>query len=127
AVLGAWTRYAVGWANSVIAPNNRDSTYELSALAQGGTVLRIPIKADEYLLLEYREAAPGDIIPPANGILIYHIAESLPINPTSSDQPNRVRLIEADDDAALDRTEFRGGDRGSPGEGVWRSRAALRS
>jgi M6 family metalloprotease-like protein len=124
---GAWTRYAVGWANPVVAPNDRDSTYELSALAQGGSVLRIPIKADEYLLIEYREAVPGDIIPPANGILIYHIAESLPLNPTFPDQPSRVRLIEADDDSSLDRTEFNGGDRGSPGDAFGISRTTFRS
>jgi M6 family metalloprotease-like protein len=123
---GAWVRYTVGWATPVVAPSDRDSTYELSALAQGGTVLRIPIKADEYLLIEYREKAPGDEIPPANGILIYHIAESLPINPTSPDQPNRVRLIEADDDSALDRTEFRGGDRGSPGDAFGVTRTSFR-
>ena len=123
---GAWARYAVGWATPVIAPSNRDSTYELSATAQGGTVLRIPIKPDEYLLLEYREKTTGDEVLPANGVLIYHVADSLSFSPASPNDISRVRLIEADDDSALDRTEFRGGDRGSAGDAFGVSRTTFR-
>lgn len=103
-----------------------DGTYDLHPLGRGGTVLRLPITADEYLLLEYREAISGDEIPPASGVLIYHIAESQPLGPATAGVPSRVRLIEADDDSALERTELDGGNRGVAGDAFGISRFAFR-
>lgn len=124
--LGAWARYRVGWATPVNVDRNRDSTYALQSLARGGTVLRIPIAADEYLLVEYREQLPGDETVPANGVLIYRVAESLAFYPTSPVQPNHVQLVEADDDSALDRTEVQGGNRGTPDDAFGVSRSTFR-
>ena len=47
----------------------------LIPLGRGGSVLLVPIKPGEYLLIEYRESAPGDSKLPANGVLIFHVAE----------------------------------------------------
>lgn len=124
--LGAWIRDSIGWLEPVVAPPDLDATYELLAPAFGGTALKIPIRPDEYLLLEYRERTTGDEILPADGVLIYHVAESLPVNPTALDVPNRVRLIEADDDSALDRMELDGGNRGTPGDAFGVTRTAFR-
>jgi len=106
---------------------DRDSVYTLSAMSVGATVLQIPISPGEYLLMEYREPGAGDRTPPAAGVLIYHIAESLPLYP-SADAPRqyRVSLIEADDSGALLRTETEGGDRGVSEDAFGVSRSELR-
>ena len=125
--LGAWTRAVLGWATPIVADMNTAATYELSPLGRGGTVLRVPIKPDEYLLIEYREGAPGDTKLPANGVLIYHVAESLPQFPPTLQSPYRVSLIEADDDSSLFRTEVQGGNRGTPGDVFGITRTTFRS
>ena len=110
--LGAWTRGLIGWVNPTVIPTDRDASYELFALGHGGTVLRLPIREGEYLLLEYREPQPGDALPPAAGVLVYHVADSLPLYPPTPARFSRVSLIEADDDDGLTRTELEGGNRG---------------
>ena len=111
--LGAWPRLVLGWANQVLVDPTRDMTYDLHPLGRGGTVLRVPVKTDdEYLLIEYREAAPGDARIPANGVLMFHVAQSLPFFPPDLQSPYRMSLIEADDDSAMFRTELEGGNRG---------------
>lgn len=126
AAFGAWARLTIGWVEPEVVPVHMDGTYDLHPLGRGGTVLRLPITADEYLLLEYREAISGDEIPPASGVLIYHIAESQPLGPATAGVPSRVRLIEADDDSALERTELDGGNRGVAGDAFGISRFAFR-
>jgi immune inhibitor A len=127
ATFGAWTRTQIGWVTPTPVLPNRDSVYTLSAMGVGATVLQIPISPGEYLLMEYREPEAGDRTPPAAGVLIYHIAESLPLYP-SVDAPRqyRVSLIEADDDGALLRTEAEGGDRGVSEDAFGISRSELR-
>ena len=125
--LGAWTRSMLGWSTPVVVDMNSAATYELNPLGRGGTVLRVPIKPDEYLLLEYREGAPGDSRLPANGVLIYHIAESLPVFPPSLQSSYRVSLIEADDDSSMFRTELQGGNRGTPGDAFGMTRTTFRA
>jgi immune inhibitor A len=96
-----------------IVNTTRDSTYNLDALGYGGTVLRVPISDTEYLLVEYREGGAGDRRLPGSGVLIYHIAEHLPLRPNVPTGSYRVSLVEADDDSSLFRTEFAGGNRGT--------------
>ena len=124
--LGAWARTAIGWATPIVADLNASTTYELNPLSRGGTVLRIPIKADEYLLLEYRESEPGDSQLPADGVLVYHVAESLPERPPGLQSSYRVSLVEADDDSSLFRTENQGGSRGEPGDAFGITRTSFR-
>ena len=124
--LGAWSRVAIGWATPIVADVNTSATYELDPPGRGGTVLRVPIKPDEYLLIEYREAAPGDSHLPANGVLIYHVAESLPQFPADLQSPYKVSLIEADDDSSLFRTERQGGNRGEVGDAFGITRTTFR-
>ena len=89
-------------------------------------MLRVPIKSDEYLLIEYRENAPGDGKIPANGVLIFHVAESLPLFPPTLQSPYRMSLIEADDDSAMFRTEQQGGNRGTAGDAFGITRTSFR-
>jgi M6 family metalloprotease-like protein len=125
---GAWTRTVLGWATPIVADMNTAATYELNPLGRGGTVLRVPIKPDEYLLIEYREGAPGDSKLPANGVLIVHVAESLQqFPPTTANSPYRISLVEADDDSAMFRTEMQGGNRGTPSDAFGITRTTYRS
>ncbi len=126
--LGAWPRLVLGWANQVLVDPTRDMTYDLHPLGRGGTVLRVPIKTDdEYLLIEYRESAPGDSRIPANGVLMYHVAQSLPFFPPTLESPYRMSLIEADDDSAMFKTELQGGNRGTASDVFGPTRTTFRS
>jgi len=123
---GAWPRVVLGWANPVNVDPTRDLTYDLHPTGRGGTVLRVPIKTDEeYLLIEYRENAPGDGKIPANGVLIFHVAQSLPLFPPDLQSPYRMSLIEADDDSAMFRTELQGGNRGTAGDVFGQTRTSF--
>ena len=94
-------------------PIDRDSVYTLRPPAAGATILRVPVADSEYFLIEYRERAGSDQMPPSNGVLIYHIDERLPLFPAvSAPRRYRIRLMEADDTDGLVRTEGEGGDRG---------------
>lgn len=126
--LGPWPRFVLGWVNPQQADPTRDMTYELHPMGRGGTVLRVPIKSDdEYLLIEYREAAPGDGKIPANGVLMFHVSQNLPFFPPTLQSPYRMSLIEADDDSAMFRTEVQGGNRGTPGDVFGLTRTSFRS
>ncbi len=124
--LGAWSRTLAGWVTPTVIDATRDSTYDLYSEGHGGTVLRVPVSFDEYLLLEYRERTAGDAVIPADGILIHDIADSRPTDLGSGGVANRVRLIEADDDSGLVRSELEGGDRGVPGDAFGTTRTSLR-
>ena len=123
---GAWSRLAIGWVAPQIAPPDRDASYDLSALGHGGTLLRIPFRGNESLLLEYREPQPGDQLPPAAGLLVYHLADTLPLFPPTPAGWSQVTLIEADDDDGLRRTELQGGNRGVAGDAFGITRSTLR-
>jgi M6 family metalloprotease-like protein len=125
--LGAWSRSVLGWAVPTVVNPAVDMSYELNPMGRGGTVLRVPIKSDEYLLIEYREGAPGDSKVPASGVIITHVAESLPQFPVTLQSPYRVSVIEADDDSALFRTELQGGNRGTPGDAFGITRTSFRT
>jgi M6 family metalloprotease-like protein len=125
--LGAWTRLQLGWSVPVLHDLAKDTTYDLHPMGRGGTVLRLPIAAGEYLLLEYREAAPGDAKIPANGVLISHIAESLTQFPQNLQASYRVSLIEADDDSTLFKTELQGGNRGTASDAFGYARTSFRN
>jgi immune inhibitor A len=123
ALLGAWTRTRVGWAEPFVAPIDRDSVYTLHPPATGGSVLRVPVSATEYFLVEYRQQTIVDDAPPATGVLIYHVDEALPMFPAlTAPRRYRVQLVEADDGSQLTRIEDEGGDRGSASDAFGISR-----
>lgn len=125
---GPWPRVVLGWANPILVNPTRDSTYDLHAMGRGGTVLKVPIKSDdEYLLIEYREQAPGDGKIPANGVLIYHVAQNLPLFPPNLQSPYRMSLVEADDDSAMFKTELQGGNRGTASDAFGLTRTSFRA
>ncbi len=102
--------------------------YTLNAMGRGGTVLRVPISSDdEYLLIEYREQQGGDGKVPGNGVLMYHVAQNLPLYPANLQSPYRMSLIEADDDSAMFRTELQGGNRGTASDAFGLTRNSFRA
>lgn len=126
--LGPWPRTVLGWANPQQVDPTRDMTYDLHPMGRGGTVLRVPIKSDdEYLLIEYREAGPGDGKIPANGVLMFHVSQNLPYFPPTLQSPYRMSLIEADDDSAMFKTELQGGNRGTASDVFGPTRTTFRS
>lgn len=125
--LGAWPRVYLAWTNPVLVDPTRDMTYELHPMGRGGTVLKVPIKSEEYLLIEYREResfTDGKL--PADGVLITHVVENIPQFPPTLASPYRVSLIEADDDSTLLRTELQGGSRGEVGDAFGIGGSALK-
>jgi M6 family metalloprotease-like protein len=125
---GPWPRTVLGWANPILINPARDSTYDLYAMSRGGTVLKVPIKSDdEYLLIEYREQAPGDGKIPGNGVVMYHVAQSLPLFPPNLQSPYRMSLVEADDDSAMFKTELQGGNRGTATDAFGLTRTSFRA
>jgi M6 family metalloprotease-like protein len=125
--LGAWPRSLLGWATPVMVDPAQDRTYELRAMGRGGTVLRVPIRSDdEYLLIEFREAVPGDAKIPGTGVVMFHVAENLPFFPPNQQSPYRMSLIEADDDSAMFKTELQGGNRGAASDAFGITRTSFR-
>src|SRR6185436_6226423 len=91
---GAWARVRVGWVDPVLVSTTKDSVYLLRPPADGGTVLRVPVADSEYFLVEYRERAGIDQMPPANGVLIYHVDERLTMIPRdTASRLYRIRLM----------------------------------
>ncbi|HEX6314220.1 MAG TPA: immune inhibitor A domain-containing protein [Gemmatimonadaceae bacterium] len=126
--LGAWPRSLLGWVTPVHVDPSQSREYELLPMGRGGTVLRVPVASDdEYLLIEYRVAQPGDDKVPGNGVVMYHVAQNQPIFPANLQSAYRMSLIEADDDSSMFKTELQGGNRGTASDAFGLSRNALRT
>jgi len=125
---GPFSRTILGWSIPAPVDPTKDATYELSPMGRGGTVLRVPIKSDdEYLLIEFREAQPGDGKIPGNGVVMYHVSQNLPAFPPTLLSPYRMSLIEADDDSAMFWTELQGGNRGTASDAFGLTRNVFRA
>jgi M6 family metalloprotease-like protein len=125
---GPFPRTILGWAVPVLVNPTKDTTYTLIAMGRGGTVLRVPIRSDdEYLLIEYREQQGGDGKVPGNGVVMYHVAQNLPVIAPNLQSPYRMSLIEADDDSSMFRTELQGGNRGTASDAFGLTRTSFRT
>jgi M6 family metalloprotease-like protein len=125
---GPWPRTLLGWSTPTVVDPTRDLSYDLNPLGRGGNILKVPIKSDdEYLLIEYREAQPGDGKVPGNGVLMFHVAQNLPFFPPNLQSPYRMSLIEAEDDSSMFKTELQGGNRGTAGDAFGITRTTFRA
>jgi hypothetical protein len=70
---------------------------------------------------------PGDRKAPGSGVIMYHVAEGLPLRPSAPNGSYRVSLIEADDDSLLLRTEYQGGNRGGASDAFGITRSSFRT
>jgi M6 family metalloprotease-like protein len=116
--MSAWAKYRLGWLEqTVVVQGVREAEYLLEPVREGGTVLRVPLNGQEYLLAEFRDKRGFDQDLPAAGVLIYHIDPTLPIRPCATcEKVYQVALVEADGNRALVRTAVEGGNRGEPGD-----------
>lgn len=123
---GAWARTETGWSVPIEVDPLRDTTYELRPVGRGGTVLRIPVTPDEYLLVEYREPSATDVTLPSNGVLIYRVRPALSqFPPPSAPREYRVMLVEADADSTLRKVESEGGNRGETADAFGGARSSF--
>jgi M6 family metalloprotease-like protein len=115
--MGAYEKLSLGWAQPVDTEAGWRREYLLPPVQASGRVLRVPLEGDEYLLLEYRPRTGFDASLPGEGVLVYHVDESLPLRPCATcNRLYRVGLVEADGDGALIRTAQEGGNRGVAGD-----------
>jgi immune inhibitor A len=111
----AWCKYQLGWAMPMIVSGNltqeqidaveyNPDTYQLFSMGAGGP---------QYFMVENRRRRLFDISVPAEGLLIYHIDESVPNN---DDQTHyKVAVEQADGDFDLEHN--RSADGGDPWPG----------
>ncbi|HXV86876.1 MAG TPA: M6 family metalloprotease domain-containing protein [Gemmatimonadales bacterium] len=111
--MGPWEKSQMGWLSEELVGPVRDAAFLLPPVASGGKVLKVPLSAREYLLMEYRPRSGFDQDLPLPGVLVYHVDEDRPVNRNAS-QPRlyRVALVEADGNNGLGRTAQEGGNRG---------------
>ena len=117
--MGPWEKSLLGWSQEQEVGDVVTAELTLSPVAAGGQVLRIPIRAGEYFLVEYRPRTGFDQELAAGGVLIHHVDRNIPFFPCATcPRTYHVSLVEADGNGALLRTAAEGGNRGEAGD-VW--------
>lgn len=107
----------LGWAETEVAGEVWDQEFVLEPVQQSGRALVVPLDSagTESLVLEYRPRVGFDHPLPAEGVLITHRDLAGTLRPTSGFR-YRVRLLEADGNDGLVRTQAQGGNRGEAGD-----------
>jgi immune inhibitor A len=108
--LSAWCQEQLGWTPVIAVKESAD------LVLPAGEIRRLDPKRngpDEYFLLETRRRMNLDAELPADGLLIWHVDNTIEGNHGSP--PHLVELIQADGQDDLDRgAEFNFGDAGDP-------------
>jgi len=119
--LSAWSKVRLGWADAVLVESSQ--TVTLPAVEEHGKVVKIYAKGaehpHEYFLIENRRRIGSDRRVPGEGLLIWHVDESLTSFRRSQDNPQhkRVGLLTADSwPSHLDLGHSQGGNRGDAGD-----------
>lgn len=113
--MGAWEKMELGWVETVEVGSGINQLFHLEPVRLGGKVLRVPLSAREWLLVEYRDRGGFDRDLPLPGILVYHVDLDQPFRRCQTcDRLFRVMLIEADGNGALLKSAREGGNRGEP-------------
>jgi immune inhibitor A len=130
--LDAWSKVRLGWVDVLTVDR---TTIGLRVPAVEGTplVVKIPAvsgKPGEYYLLENRQRSGHDAGLPGDGILVWHVDESVTGFRSAESHPEHklLHLVEADGRGDLDLGTRRGGNRGDDtdpwaGPPRWRRRA----
>lgn len=114
-----YNRHRAGWLDFERAEDVVQREYLLEPVQTSGHVLQVPLGPDspESFLVEYRPQLGFDRVLPASGVMIYHWDESGVVHPRpEEDQNYLVTVVEADDNASLQRTHGEGGNRGEAGD-----------
>ncbi|MDG2307469.1 MAG: M6 family metalloprotease domain-containing protein [Candidatus Binatia bacterium] len=119
--LSAWSKLTLGWVDPIVVEANQSIT--LPAVEEHGQVVKIFAKGadhpDEYFLIENRRRIGSDRRVPGEGLLVWHIDDSLTSFRRSQDNAlhKRVGLLTADSwPSHLDQGHSRGGNRGDEGD-----------
>ena len=129
----AWEKLRLGWVDvETITQTTRG--VRLAAVETEPRVIRIPAAPDrphEYYLLENRARIGADRALPGEGLLVWHVDESVEGFRTAQNDPSHklLHLVEADGRNDLDRGHAAGGNRGDAGDPWsgpprWHQRAA---
>lgn len=125
--LSAWCKYTLGWVDAMIVDESQRVT--LPSVQKSGQVVKIwakgPEHPHEYFLIENRTRDGADRRIPGEGLLVWHVDESLTSFRRSQDdaQHKRLDLLTADSwPSHLDLGHTRGGNRGDAGD-PWSDRA----
>ena len=93
--LMGWSKYYLGWVNPTIVNVSSPLFNEvIDNVEMNDDVYVLPVNLGEYFLIENRQQTEFDTYLPGNGILIWHIDESMGSN--SLDSHRLVDLEEAD-------------------------------
>lgn len=114
--LEAWSKLQLGWVD-VLDVERTTIGVRLPAVTEEPLVVRIPAvpgKPQEYYLLENRERVGHDAALPGDGVLVWHVDESVTGFRTVQSNPAHklLHLVEADGRGDLDRGTRAGGNRG---------------
>jgi immune inhibitor A len=119
----AWEKLRLGWVDAqVIDRTTRGVT--LPAVEVEPRVIKIPAvpgRPQEYYLLENRARIGADDALPGEGLLVWHVDESVEGFRTAQSKPAHklLHLVEADGRSDLDRGHAAGGNRGDASD-PWR-------
>ncbi len=116
--IDAWGKLQLGWLDEIRGvPQTELVELTLTPVQTSREILAIPLGAEEWLLIEYRERTGFDLNLPASGVLIYRTNDTIPFRPCRECPPiYGVQLLEADGDSTLVRTMLQGGNRGEAGD-----------
>ena len=103
--IGAWGKIKLGWIvpTEITAPRYR---LDIPDVEGNPAAFKLPIKdsgGGEYFLVENREKTGYDSYMPGEGLLIWHIDESVANN--DNDAHRKVSLMEADDPSGMSPTD----------------------
>ncbi len=117
--MDAYSRFRIGWLGfNTIDETRRNHTLYSEPLSPSRVVLRLVpdySNLNEFFLLEYRRKEGYDSNLPGEGLLIYHVDNS--VNSMSDETHPRVRIIQADGLQDLEAGR-RTGDDGDPFPGI---------
>ncbi len=125
--LSAWSKLRLGWVDPIVVESSQSVT--LRAVEEHGEIVKIHAKSSkdphEYFLIENRRHVGSDRRVPGEGLLVWHVDDSLTSFRRSQDNAGhkRVDLLTADSwPSHLDLGHSRGGNRGDAGD-VYRDSA----
>ena len=131
--LSAWSKLRLGWVD-VETIERTTHGVRLPAVEEVPRVVRIPAsqrRPEEYYLLENRARIGADASLPGEGLLVWHVDETVAGFRTAESVAAHklLHLVEADGRGDLDRGHRAGGNRGDrtdpfQGPPPWRGRAA---
>jgi immune inhibitor A len=111
-----WSKLQLGWVDAETIDRSTPGV-TLRAVEVEPRVIRIPVLPDrpqEYYLLENRSRVGADAVLPGEGLLVWHVDESVGGFRSAETRVERklLHLVEADGRGDLDRGHAAGGNRG---------------